>query len=77
VLYYGNGSELWLQSRLRDLLRIPAYGRKKVNPAKAILLGAPKQNNKFEFSSKDAIIFDCTEEIDKEGIKSWISNWIK
>lgn len=77
VLYYGNGSELWLQSRLRDLLRIPAYGRKKVNLAKAILLGSPKQDNKFEFTSKDAIIFDCTEEIDKEGIKSWISNWIK
>ncbi len=77
VLYYGNGSELWLQSRLRDLLRIPAYGRKKGAPSKAILLGSPKQDQKFEFTSKDAIIFDCTEEIDKEGIKSWISNWIK
>lgn len=77
VMYYGNGSELWLQSRLRDLLRIPAYGRKKARPAKAILLGLPKQEKKFEFTSKEAVIFDCTDQIDTEGIKSWISNWIK
>lgn len=77
VLYYGNGSELWLQSRLRDLLRIPAYGRKKSKPAKAILLGLPKHDKKFEFTSKEAVIFNCTDQIDTEGIKSWISNWIK
>ena len=77
VLYYGNGSELWLQSRLRDLLRIPAYGRKKPKPAKAILLGLPRNERKFEITSKDAVVFNCIDHIDTEGIKGWISNWIK
>jgi len=77
MIYYGNGSELWLKTRLLDLLRIPAYGRKKSGPFKSIVCASPRSDDKYNFSSVDAEIFYCFEEIDTEGIKLWINSWIK
>ncbi len=77
MIYYGNGSELWLKTRLLDLLRIPAYGRKKSGPHKSIVCASPRSDDKYNFNSVDAEIFYCFDEIDTEGIKSWINSWIK
>jgi hypothetical protein len=54
LIYYGNGPELWLRSKLSDLLKSPGYGRTKPWLAKAVYVGAPVTTHKRIFNTAEA-----------------------
>jgi hypothetical protein len=49
VIFYGNSSEGWLRTKLRDLQKIPGYGRTKPMLAQAIYTGPPENPTKQRY----------------------------
>jgi hypothetical protein len=56
LIYYGNGSELWLRTKLRDLQKVAGYGRSKPMLAKAIYVTEPRTSQKQVFRTHEALV---------------------
>jgi hypothetical protein len=61
LIYYGNGNELWLRSKTRDLLKIAGYGRKKPLDVKTVCIGAPMTPQKERFRSHDVKVISVAD----------------
>jgi hypothetical protein len=72
LIYYGAGNELWMRSKIRELLKIAGYGR--INPleAKGIVLGHPNEVYKSRVRAHNTIIMDCTDGVSKEMLMPFI-----
>lgn len=55
IIYYGNGNELWLRTKLRDLQKAAGYGRSKPMLAKAIYVAEPQTSQKQQFRTREAL----------------------
>lgn len=53
LIYYGNGSELWLRSKLWDLQKAPGWGRARPMKAKAVYVSAPVTTSKQSFRTRE------------------------
>lgn len=60
LIYYGQGNELWLRSKTRDLLKINGYGRKKPLVAKTVCIAAPLTPQKERFRSHEVKVLTLT-----------------
>jgi hypothetical protein len=49
ILYYGQGNELWMRSKIRDLTKIAGYGRTRPLDVKAVFLAPPVTRQKERF----------------------------
>ena len=56
VIFYGNSSEGWLRTKLRDLQKIAGYGRTKPMLAEAIYTGPPDNPAKQRFRTREALL---------------------
>jgi hypothetical protein len=56
VIFYGNASEGWLRTKLRDLQKIPGYGRTKPMLAQAIYAGPPENPAKQRYRTREALL---------------------
>ncbi|HXT62118.1 MAG TPA: toll/interleukin-1 receptor domain-containing protein [Pyrinomonadaceae bacterium] len=56
VIFYGNSSEGWLRTKLRDLQKIPGYGRTKPMLAEAIYTGPPENPAKQRLRTREALL---------------------
>lgn len=56
VIFYGNGSEGWLRTKLRDLQKIAGYGRTKPMLAKGIYIGGPETSSKVRYRTHEALV---------------------
>ena len=56
VIFYGNTSEGWLRTKLRDLQKIPGYGRTKPMLAKGIYIGGPETDSKLRYRTHEALV---------------------
>jgi hypothetical protein len=56
VIFYGNASEGWLRTKLRDLQKIPGYGRTKPMLAQAIYAGPPETPAKQRYRTREALL---------------------
>ena len=56
VIFYGNSSEGWLRTKLRDLQKIPGYGRTKPMLAQAIYTGPPDNPVKQRYRTREALL---------------------
>ncbi|HEV8138670.1 MAG TPA: toll/interleukin-1 receptor domain-containing protein [Pyrinomonadaceae bacterium] len=56
VIFYGNSSEGWLRTKLRDLQKIPGYGRTKPMLAQAIYTGPPENPAKQRYRTREALL---------------------
>jgi hypothetical protein len=54
LIYQGRASEGWLRMKLRDLIKLPGYGRTAPLAAKAIYIGAPESSSKERFKMLEA-----------------------
>jgi hypothetical protein len=54
LVFYGQGSEIWLRAKLRDLDKAPGYGRAAAFAAKAVYVAAPATPAKERFRTHDA-----------------------
>jgi len=56
LIYQGRASEGWLRMKLRDLIKLPGYGRTSPLLGKAIYIGAPESPSKERFKTLEAQI---------------------
>ncbi|HKO63170.1 MAG TPA: TIR domain-containing protein [Pyrinomonadaceae bacterium] len=56
VIFYGNGSEGWLRTKLRDLQKIAGYGRTKPMLAKGVYIGGPETSAKTRYRTHEALV---------------------
>ena len=58
LFYYGEGNELWLRQKLREVQKSAAFGRKKPIVIKAIYVGPPDSPSKAKFRTREAMVID-------------------
>ena len=56
VIFYGNASEGWLRTKLRDLQKIAGYGRTKPMLAKGIYIAGPETTSKLRYRTLEALV---------------------
>jgi hypothetical protein len=60
IIYYGNGSDLWLRSKTRDLLKVVGYGRDKPLIMKGIIIAPPINAQKERFKSHELKVINVS-----------------
>lgn len=58
IIYFGEGNDLWVRTKVRDLLKVSGYGRTKPLHNKTLLLGAPESRTKSRFRAQDIDVVD-------------------
>lgn len=58
IVCYGSGNELWLRSKLRDLVKVAGYGRTTPLDAKAVYLLDPSGAQKERFRSHEVKVIN-------------------
>jgi hypothetical protein len=53
LIYYGQGNELWLRSKLWDLQKAPGWGRTRPMKARAIYVSGPATSSKQTFRTRE------------------------
>jgi hypothetical protein len=56
VIFQGRASEGWLRMKLRELLKLPGYGRTEPLLGKAIYVGGPESPTKERFRTREAVV---------------------
>jgi hypothetical protein len=73
LIYYGSGSDLWQQTKLRDLQKAAGYGRTKPMLAKAIYVAAPETPKKKLVRTKEAIAIKNFAAFEPEDLAPFLS----
>jgi hypothetical protein len=73
IIFYGNGSELWLRTKMRDFMKISGYGRTKPISFKGVYLAAPASPAKQRFRTLEAEVINGIEGIPEKEIKNLLS----
>ncbi len=61
LIYYGEGNELWMRSKTRELLKIAGYGRTAPLRCKGVFLAGPSSPSKDRFRAHDTIVVNGIE----------------
>jgi hypothetical protein len=72
VIFYGNASEGWLRTKLRDLMKIAGYGRTKPMLAQAIYAGPPETPGKQRFRTREALLLRNFDEFNPDYLQPFI-----
>jgi hypothetical protein len=73
LIFFGSANELWLRSKLRDLVKIAGYGRTKPLEAKAVYLAAPATAAKERFRSHEVAVINGLNGFDPSLINDYIN----
>jgi len=55
IIYYGNATDSWLNTKLADLQKIAGYGRPHPLEAKAVYIASPETKLKQRFRTREAL----------------------
>jgi len=69
LLYQGEGSDLWLSSKLRDLRKLPSYEGYTPKLATAIYLGPPESPSKTTFRTRAAQVIKVFDEFEPDHVE--------
>jgi hypothetical protein len=72
VIFYGNASEGWLRTKLRDLQKITGYGRTKPMLAQAIYTGPPETPAKQRYRTREALLLRNFEAFTPDAVQPFI-----
>lgn len=73
LLYYGEGNELWLRQKLRELQKCAAYGRSRPLQAKAVYVAPPDSVQKRRFRTHEATVIQQFETFSPDPIERFLS----
>jgi hypothetical protein len=73
LFYYGEGNELWLRQKLREVQKSAAFGRKKPIVIKAIYVAPPDNPTKAKFRTREAMVIDQRAPFDPASLSVFIS----
>ena len=68
LIYWGRASEGWLRMKLRDLLKLPGYGRVSPLLGKVVYIGAPESPTKDRFKTHEALVIMNSGEFNPESL---------
>ena len=72
VIFFGNASEGWLRTKLRDLQKIAGYGRTKPMLAQAIYTGPPETATKQRYRTREALLLRNFSDFTPDAIQPFI-----
>jgi len=73
LIFQGRASEAWLRMKLRELLKLPGYGRTTPLLEKAIYIGGPESSTKDRFRTLDARIIRNYGDFDAKLLEPFIA----
>lgn len=71
LIYYGEGNELWLRTKLRELQKAAGYGRSKPMLAKAVYVAEPSTQQKQRFRTRQATVIKNFEEFSPNSLEQF------
>jgi hypothetical protein len=72
IVCYGSGNELWLRSKLRDLIKVAGYGRTSPLRTKAVYLVGPSTAQKEGFRSHEVTVINGLNGFDEAPLQEFI-----
>lgn len=73
LIFQGAASEGWLRMKLRELLKLPGYGRKTPLWGKAIYVGGPESPSKERFRTLEAQVIKNYREFNPASLEPYIA----
>jgi len=73
ILFYGNGSEIWLRTKMRDFMKINGYGRAAPLSFKGVYLAAPGSASKQRFRTLEAEVINGVDGLPGNELKHLLS----
>jgi hypothetical protein len=73
LIFQGRASEGWLRMKLRELIKLPGYGRTTALCGKLIYLGAPESQSKDRFRTLEAQVIRHYGEFDPASLGPFIA----
>lgn len=58
LIYFGSGSDLWMRSKIRDLIKVVGYGRKRPLTNKTVYVDQPVTRSKERFRSQGVTVIN-------------------
>ena len=74
LIFHGQGSEIWLRAKLRDLDKAPGYGRTAAFTAKAVYVAAPATPAKERFRTHDARVIRNLEAFARGDLAEFVAD---
>ena len=72
IIFYGQASDTWVRSKLRDLLKAPGYGRETPLSASLVYVAAPDTPQKQRFRTHEAMVVKNVGDFDPQEIASFL-----
>jgi hypothetical protein len=73
LIFQGRASEGWLRMKLRELLKLPGYGRTAPLLGKAVYIGAPESQSKQWFKTLEAQVIKDYGEFEPGSLESFLA----
>jgi hypothetical protein len=73
IIYYGNGGELWLRTKMRDFMKINGYGRTQPIGFKGVYMAPPSSPVKQRFRTLEAEVINGMEKMPVEELTKLLS----
>ncbi len=73
LIFQGRASEGWLRMKLRDLLKLPGYGRQSPLLGKAVYISAPESPSKERFKTHEALVIKNYGEFNPSSLDSFLA----
>ncbi len=73
IIFYGNGSEIWLRTKMRDFMKINGYGRTKPISFKGVYVAPPASAMKARFRTLEAEVIQGVDGLPESEMKKLLS----
>jgi hypothetical protein len=73
IIFYGNGNELWLRTKMRDFMKINGYGRSTPIAFKGVYIAPPASASKQRFRTLEAEVINGAEGLPEKELKNLLS----
>ena len=73
LIFQGRASEGWLRMKLRELLKLPGYGRTSPLLGKAVYISAPETSSKERFKTHEAEVIKGYGEFNPSSLDSFLA----
>jgi hypothetical protein len=73
LIFYGSANELWLQRKLRELLKAPGYGRTKPRPLVGVCMVGARTGEKERFRSHGVLVLPQWEGVSLPALQPFLT----
>jgi hypothetical protein len=73
LIFYGNGTRAWVETKLMDIMQAPGYGREKEWLAKSVYIGPPEDRRKKRFKTHFAELVQGESSFDQASILPFVN----